>query len=106
MGSMVVMEALSIYGRRESPRKLGWVVMAAADVPVDHFRAQLERIEKVVSGLTIYVSSRDRAIAASRIAARGDAIGSEAFDYRPMDVRLNVGDIIDISKANGEIFVV
>ncbi|WP_435171103.1 alpha/beta hydrolase [Falsirhodobacter sp. 1013] len=83
MGGWLVMEALRqmrIAGKDEALSRLA-VVLAAPDIDVNVFRAQISVIGPMKIPLTVLVSSDDRALrASSAIAGRHPRLGSVALD--------------------------
>ena len=75
MGNLVVLDALSGYAKTTNPVQIGELVMAAPDVDKDVFLALVPDVRKIAKGMTLYVSSADRALAASRIPARAPRAG-------------------------------
>jgi len=66
MGNLVALDALSSYSQTQDPIKISQVIMAAPDVDSDQFRGIIPKIHKIVEGLTLYASSADRALMASK----------------------------------------
>jgi esterase/lipase superfamily enzyme/Tfp pilus assembly protein PilF len=66
MGNLIVVDALANYARTSNPIHVAHVVMAAPDVDRNQFLTLAPVAKTVVGGMTIYVSSADRALAASR----------------------------------------
>jgi esterase/lipase superfamily enzyme len=69
MGNRAVLRALhriAERARRRSKAKFGQIILAAADVDTDVFRQHSSAVARVGQRATLYVSTRDRAIEASR----------------------------------------
>jgi esterase/lipase superfamily enzyme len=67
MGAFITMEGLrqmGIAGRGSLDGRLGEVILAAPDLDVDVFRAQVARVDRP-SRISLFVQSDDRALAAS-----------------------------------------
>jgi esterase/lipase superfamily enzyme len=67
MGNVVVLDALAHHAQTGNPAKIGELIMAAPDVDRDGFIGLMPGIGTIAAGLTLYASSADRALAASRI---------------------------------------
>jgi esterase/lipase superfamily enzyme len=63
---LVALDALSSYSQTQDPIKISQVIMAAPDVDSDQFRGIIPKIHQIVEGLTLYASSADRALMASK----------------------------------------
>ncbi|VTZ50563.1 hypothetical protein MPC4_250071 [Methylocella tundrae] len=66
MGNLIAVDALANYARTSNPIQIAHLWMAAPDVDRDQFLAQVPVPKAIVGGMTIYASSADRALAASR----------------------------------------
>jgi esterase/lipase superfamily enzyme len=78
MGNRLLTEALADFDTTSLPEesgRLGQVVFAAPDVDVEVFRRRLPRIAPQAGGCTLYASSADRALAASRTLAAAPRAG-------------------------------
>jgi esterase/lipase superfamily enzyme/Tfp pilus assembly protein PilF len=71
MGNLIAVDALANYARTSNPVQIAHLVMAAPDVDRDQFMAEVPIAKAIVGGMTIYVSSADRALVASRELAGG-----------------------------------
>ena len=70
MGNFLVLEALTRQAR--SPiGTMGQLIMAAPDVDRDQFLQNIPKIKQLFRGLTLYASSADKALAASKRVAGG-----------------------------------
>src|SRR5215217_110150 len=80
MGNQVVLDALSSYARTTNPATIGELILAAPDVDRQMFTHYIPEVQKIVKGITLYASSADKAMAASRQLAgklRAGDIGDE-----------------------------
>jgi esterase/lipase superfamily enzyme len=103
MGSWLVVEALRqlrLTGQNAVIARLG-VVLAAPDIDVDVFRAQMDVVGPLSPPMTLLVSRDDRALALSgRIAAERPRLGAlDVDDPRVQEAALRAKvQIVDISK--------
>ena len=68
MGNWPALVALDYVGRSDENRaKLGQVVLAAPDVDAEEFTRMVARVLPAAKGMTLYVSSNDTAMIASRM---------------------------------------
>lgn len=78
MGNRLLTEVLADFDTTSLPKdsgRLGQVVFAAPDVDAEVFRRRLPRIARQAAGCTLYASSVDRALAASRTMAAAPRAG-------------------------------
>jgi esterase/lipase superfamily enzyme len=101
MGNMIVLDALNQAARQFSRRRLAELIFAAPDVSVDAFRNWIATIRPIARGLTLYASSQDKALLASRKASAGPRAG-DIFADGPMV--LSGLDSIDVSNIGAELF--
>jgi esterase/lipase superfamily enzyme len=101
MGNMIVLEALDKLVSAPSRRGFSEVVMAAPDVDIDVFRALAPRIRPLVRGMTLYASSKDKALVISRKLANSPRAG-DVWDDGP--IILAEIDSIDVSAIGEELF--
>ncbi len=85
MGGQVVVDAFSLLYQNENLADLDTefedVVLTAPDVDKNDFNEQFKRqITSLTKNLTVYVSSNDRALMASRIVNRGRRLGKSTPD--------------------------
>ena len=90
MGGQVVAEAFGLLHQEadlaDAQTELEDVVLMAPDVDLDEFDNQFKReISALAQHLTVYVSSNDRALLASRIVNRGQRRGESTLDSRNVD---------------------
>jgi esterase/lipase superfamily enzyme len=72
MGNQVVLDALANHPPGGTPLKLGQLIMAAPDVDRNLYESIAPDARKFTSGMTLYASAADKALAASRILAGRD----------------------------------
>jgi esterase/lipase superfamily enzyme len=102
MGNFVMLEALNLAARDNPPIRLSEVVMAAPDVDRDRFSDLASRVQKVTRGMTLYASSKDRAMLAAREFARAPRAGDAPPQAGPIVV--SGVDTIDVSVFGSELF--
>ena len=66
MGNVVVLDALANNARTSAPVAIGELIVAAPDMDRDQFFQLAPEVRKVVQGMTLYVSSADKALTISR----------------------------------------
>ena len=66
MGNLVTLDALANHPHTTDPLGIAEILMAAPDVDRDQFRQIAARVRAAVPGMTLYASSADRALAASK----------------------------------------
>ena len=71
MGNLIALDALANYAHTSNPVQVARFVMAAPDVDRDNFKALAPAAKAIVGGMTLYVSSADRAMEISRALAGG-----------------------------------
>ena len=103
MGNWVLMETgrqIRISGKPLPAHKIGLMAMAAPDVDVDVFKAQLRRTGKPERPYIILVSRDDRALAASRLIAGGrERLGA----YGDEEELARLGAVvIDLTDVKGD----
>jgi esterase/lipase superfamily enzyme len=75
MGNFLVMEALQSQAQRSDPIAISELILAAPDVDRDQFILSGPTVRKAVGGMTLYASSADQALVASRTLARNPRAG-------------------------------
>jgi esterase/lipase superfamily enzyme len=85
MGAQVVVDAFHLLHRdadfSDSPTEFEDVVLTAPDVDHEEFNRQFKReITDLADNVTVYVSSNDRALFASRLINRGLRLGESTLD--------------------------
>jgi esterase/lipase superfamily enzyme len=101
MGNMIVLDALNQAAQQLSKRGLAELIFAAPDISVDAFRDWIANIRPIARGLTLYASSQDKALLASRKASAGPRAG-DIFEHEP--IVLPGLDSIDVSNIGAELF--
>jgi esterase/lipase superfamily enzyme len=102
MGNFVVLDALANHRNDLKPLKLGELMMAAPDVDRDHYASIAADVRKIVGGMTLYASSVDKALAASKRAAGNIARAGDVPPGGP--IVLPDIESIDVTKIGEEIF--
>jgi WD40 repeat protein/esterase/lipase superfamily enzyme len=104
MGNALVMEALDRVAGEKLPLNIAELVMAAPDVSRDLFKQLVARVNvnKVAKGMTLYASSKDKALVASKSLALDVARAGDVPAGGP--IVLPMLDTIDVS-AFGEEFL-
>jgi esterase/lipase superfamily enzyme len=102
MGALVALESLSAAGQGAWSRpQVDELILAAPDVDVDLFEMHIRKSRFVAGGMTLYASSKDRALVASRRAARKPRAG-DVFESGPLIIEKL--DSIDVSEIGDEMF--
>jgi esterase/lipase superfamily enzyme len=101
MGNLVVLDALYNQARSANPVRIGELIMAAPDVDQDHYRQAMKEITKIASGLTLYASSADKAMVASRKLASAPRAGDVS---RNQPVLVEGVEAIDVTAIGNELF--
>jgi esterase/lipase superfamily enzyme len=102
MGNALVMEALDRIAGERLPLNIAELIMAAPDVSGDLFKQLAARVSKVAKGMTLYASSKDKALVASKTLALEIARAGDVPTGGP--ICLPMMDTIDVS-ALGEEFL-
>lgn len=69
MGNLIALEALSINAQTAKPLSINELIMAAPDIDRDTYVQLAPRVRKIVRGMTLYASSADKALGASKMIA-------------------------------------
>jgi esterase/lipase superfamily enzyme len=101
MGNFVVLNALEGETRTSSPVQLAELVMAAPDVDRDDFTQVAPKVRAIVAGMTLYASSADKALKASK-EARGVPRAGDVPREGP--IVLAGIDTIDVTAIGDELF--
>jgi esterase/lipase superfamily enzyme len=101
MGNRVVVAALADLEKHNEIAPLGEVVLAAADVNTNEFNQKAQLIEDAALGVTLYVSSSDRALGLSEGIAQMPRVGKVDSDD-PLVV--DGADSIDVTTLGDDIF--
>jgi esterase/lipase superfamily enzyme len=101
MGNQVVVEGLNQQSLMHEDIKLSELILAAPDVDHDGFLAMAKRIRALVEGMTIYVSSSDKALRLSAFKAGGPRLGDSSANGPAIfpDV-----DTIDVTALGEDVF--
>jgi len=101
MGNFLVLDALQNHYRHASDLKLEHLMMAAPDVDAGQYREWIKQIGPMSRGMTLYASSRDKALKVSKKLARGvragDVLASGPITVAPVET-------IDASIVGRDIF--
>ncbi len=105
MGGLVVADAFGLLYQEadlaDLQAELENVVLMAPDVDLEEFDSQFKReISALTENLTVYVSSNDRALLASRIVNRGRRRGESTLDSRDinqeqLEEAIRVAELVD-----------
>lgn len=102
MGNQPVLNVLSQLATTRPDLKFNQVILAAPDVDRKQFLAIAERVQSVAQGMTVYVSSRDEAMLASRRLHSGLPRAGDVPSDGPVVV--HGVDTIDVSSLSTEVF--
>jgi esterase/lipase superfamily enzyme len=102
MGNFLVVDALANHARTNDPIRIAELIMAAPDVDRNQFIDEIPLVQQITKGLTLYVSSNDRALAVSRTIAGGIPRAGDVPTSGP--VVLPGLDTIDVSSMGEEMF--
>jgi esterase/lipase superfamily enzyme len=101
MGNLVVLEALAAQARTTDPLKVAQLIMAAPDVDYDAFNQLAPQVRQISQGMTLYASSADKAMDASRMLAKvpraGDVTAAGPIVLPDIDT-------IDVTPVGHELF--
>ncbi|MBO6891284.1 MAG: alpha/beta fold hydrolase [Roseibium sp.] len=105
MGNWLLMEtarAATPEARRTLARKVQTVVLAAPDIDIDVFKAQLKRIGKPKNPYFVLVSRDDRALRLSRAIAGGkERVGAYSDDEELAELGAIVVDLTELESLDG-----
>jgi esterase/lipase superfamily enzyme len=101
MGNQIVLDALARIPHAEPDFKLSEIIMAAPDVDRDLFIKRMQELKRVSNGLTLYASSSDKAMLASREKADGVRAGDIPSEGPVIVPGL---DTIDVTALGDDIF--
>jgi esterase/lipase superfamily enzyme/putative SOS response-associated peptidase YedK len=102
LGSQIVVDALQMAALSNLDLGLREVVFAAPDVDRDVFRSRSEILQKVAGGVTVYASSADKALLASKTKAGGVPRAGDMPSGGPL---LIPGiDVIDVTILGEDMF--
>jgi esterase/lipase superfamily enzyme len=101
MGNKLVLDALSSYSETANPDKVAQLIMAAPDVDRDNFIQMIPKVQRITQGMTLYASSADKALEASRIPAKVPRAGDVPKEGPVILPNL---ETIDVTAVGNEIF--
>jgi esterase/lipase superfamily enzyme len=102
MGNLVAIDALFNSAASRSPTTIAQLVMAAPDVDRDIFVQEMPEVAKVAKGLTLYASSKDRALALSKRLAGNIPRAGDVPTSGP--IVLESVTTIDVSAIGDDLF--
>ena len=102
MGNLVVLDSLASHRHDDNPLGIAEILMAAPDVAQDSYRRIAAKVRAAVSGMTLYASSVDRALAASKLIAGNIARAGDVPEGGP--VLVDGIDAIDVTAIGEELF--
>jgi esterase/lipase superfamily enzyme len=102
MGNLIALDALANYAQTSNPIHIARLVMAAPDVDRDEFTALAPRAKAIIGGMTLYASSADLALVASRTLAGGIPRAGDVPTGGPI-VLPNI-ETIDVTAVGNDIF--
>ena len=102
MGNLVAVDALANSSSTRSPAAIAQLVMAAPDVDRDMFIEEIPKLAKVAKGLTLYASSKDKALQLSMRVAGNIPRAGDVPQIGP--VVLSPLVTIDVSALGDELF--
>jgi esterase/lipase superfamily enzyme len=102
MGNFMMLSALKLEAQKAQPSAVAEVIMAAPDVDRSLFMIDAPEVQRIAAGMTLYASSADRALLASKEAARGIPRAGDVPAGGP--IVLPGIDTIDVTAIGSEIF--
>ena len=102
MGNFLVLDALANLAGTSDPLRIAELIMAAPDIDRDQFLQNVPFVQKIVKGMTLYASSNDRALVASRGLAGGIPRAGDVGESGP--ILLPGLESIDMSAMGDEMF--
>jgi esterase/lipase superfamily enzyme len=102
MGNFLVVDALANHASTSDPVRIAELIMAAPDVDRNQFIDEIPLVQQITKGLTLYVSSNDRALVVSRTIAGGIPRAGDVPTSGPVVVPGL--DTIDVSSMGEEMF--
>ncbi len=105
MGAQVVVEGLGALYRQadlsDPQAEIRHVILTAPDVDSERFDQQFrDEIDALADHLTVYVSSNDRALLASRLVNRGSRLGESSLSPEQFD---EAARIFDLTEAGDDL---
>src|SRR5262249_21936890 len=101
MGNQVVTAGLAALGGNALVKPLAELILAAPDVDVDNFKEHVPIIRGMTRGITLYASSADKALVASKLCAKFPRAGDVPV-HGP--VILPELETIDVTSVGNELF--
>jgi esterase/lipase superfamily enzyme len=102
MGNWMVLDALAANAGRQKPLRISELIMAAPDIDAGLFPSMARAVKAVASGMTMYASATDKALALSAVLAGGILRAGTVGPDGPLVVP-NV-DSIDATAVGDEMF--
>jgi esterase/lipase superfamily enzyme len=102
MGNWPTLAALEHVAKSPKKEKLGQVVLAAPDVDAEEFTRMVGKVLPVTNGLTLYVSSGDAAMMASRKLRKDTYRAGDVPPQGPIVMRGM--DTIDVTLIGTDVF--
>lgn len=101
MGNFVVLDALANHSHTSEPLRVQELLMAAPDVDCDHYLKIAPHVRTIVDGMTLYASSKDRALLLSKRVAGSIERAGDVPAGGPIVV---AGvDTIDVTEVGAEL---
>lgn len=101
MGNQVTIETLNQLSLMKEDVKLSELVLAAPDVDKDGFLIVAQRLRALVDGITIYVSSADKALQLSKLKAGAPRLGDSSEGGPAVFPGI---DTIDVTALGEDVF--
>jgi esterase/lipase superfamily enzyme len=101
MGNLVTLEALASHPQAD-PLGIAEILMAAPDLERNHYKSIATKVRAAVAGMTLYASSADRALAASKRIAGNIARAGDVPEDGP--ILVDGIDTIDVTAIGSEMF--
>lgn len=101
MGNFAVLDALAHHDHVSQPLRLGEVLMAAPDLDSDQYKGLAPKVCAVARGMTLYASSADKALVASKALAGGIPRAGDVSADGP--VLVDRIDAIDVTAVGDDV---
>jgi esterase/lipase superfamily enzyme len=102
MGNLVVLDSLAGHSHTSDPLGIAEILMAAPDLDKDHYKSIVAKVRAAASGVTLYASSADRALTASKRIAGKIARAGDVPASGP--ILVDGVDTIDVTAIGAEMF--
>jgi len=102
MGNLVVLDSLAGHSHTSDPLGIAEILMAAPDLDKDHYKTIAAKVRAAASGMTLYASSADRALAASKRLAGNIARAGDVPSSGP--ILVDGIETIDVTPIGAEVF--